>query len=82
MLLQIARTCIYDPEAPHQSVEIHLLVDSGSQRLYLSERAMKLLNLAITGEQKLSIPKFGYLKVYSIVNVNPSELIICSTHHM
>ena len=64
----------YNPEAPHHSIEIRVLLDNGSQRSYLSERAMKLLNLTITGQQKLSIATFGSNQenhqVYSVVNVN------------
>ena len=54
VLLQIARAYIYNMAAPHHFIEVRLLLDSGSQRSYLSERVMKLLQLEPTGEYQLS----------------------------
>lgn len=73
VLLQTARACIYNPAAPHHSVEVRLLLDSGSQRSYLSERARRLLQLEPTGEQQLSIATFGssqgHLRACPVVEV-------------
>ena len=59
ILLQTARTVVYNPSKPKQTVEIRILFDSGSQKSYLTERVMKLLQLKPTGGQTLSIAAFG-----------------------
>ena len=59
VLLQTARAPIYNTTTPHHSVEIRLLLDSGSQRSYLSERARRVLGLKPVGEQQLAIATFG-----------------------
>lgn len=55
------------------SLELRLLLDSGSQKSYISERAQELLHLDAMGEQSLSIATFGSyrgsMKVCLIVNV-------------
>ena len=43
ILLQTARTMVHDPLKPDIAVEVHLLFNSGSQRSYVMEWAMKLL---------------------------------------
>ena len=73
ILLQTARAVIYNPVKQKRTVEVRLLFDSGSQRSYLTERAMKLLELVPTGEQTLAIATFGatqeQTKVCPIVHV-------------
>ena len=59
ILLQTARTVIHNPSKPELATEVRLLFDGGSQRSYLTERAMKLLHLKPTGGQTLSIATFG-----------------------
>ena len=59
VLLQTARTVVCNPSNPRVSVELRLLFDSGSQRSYITERAMKMLALKPTGEQPLSISTFA-----------------------
>ena len=59
VLPHTARVHIYNAAAPHNSVKVCLLLDSDSQRSYLSERARRLLKLEPTGEQQLSIATFG-----------------------
>ena len=54
VLLQTARACIYNMAAPHHSIEVRC----GSQWAYLSEHAMKLLQLEPTGEHQHSIASF------------------------
>ena len=58
-LLQTALTVVHNPLKPKSAVQLHILFDSGSQRSYLSERAMKLLRLKATDTQTLSIVTFG-----------------------
>ena len=58
ILLQTARTVVYNPSKPKQMVEIRIRFDSGSQKSCLTERVLKLLQLKPTGEQTLSIAAF------------------------
>ena len=73
ILMQTARAIVYNPLKPKVTVEVRLLFDSGSQRSYMTERAMKLLHLEPTGEQSLLISTFGTVseqaKVYPLVSV-------------
>ena len=73
IFLQTARAVIHHPSNPHIALEVRLILDSGSQNSYISERACELLNLETVGEQSLSIATFGSdkgsRKVCPIVNV-------------
>ena len=69
ILLQTARTIIRNPSNPKLAIEARLLFDSGSQRSYLIERAMKQLQLESTGGQTLSIATFGATQVQTKVLV-------------
>ena len=73
VFLQTARAIIHHPSEPHVSLEVHLILDGGSQKSYISERARNLLKLEPIGEQSLSIVTFGSSKgntnVCPIVNV-------------
>ena len=62
ILLQTARCVLQNPKKPQKLAEIRLLLDSGSQKSYLSERAMQLLGLEPSKEQLLSIATFGSCK--------------------
>lgn len=72
-MLQTACARIYNLSQPQHPLEIRLLLDSGSQRSYLSERARAMLSLESTGDQKLSIATFGstqqHLKACPMVKV-------------
>ncbi len=59
VLLQTARASIYNPAQPQRSIEVQVLLDSGSQKSYISERAKGQLALQSTGEQYLCIATFG-----------------------
>ena len=73
VFLQTARAVIHHPSKPHVSLEVRLILDSGSQKSYISERARDLLKLEPACEQQLSITTFGSskgtTKVCPIVNV-------------
>ena len=73
VLLQTARAHIYGASNPRRSIEVRLLLDSGSQRSYLSKRASDSLELQPTGEQQLAIATFGSsrecLQTYPVVEV-------------
>ena len=59
VLLQTARAVVCNPSNPGMMIELRLLFDSGSQRSYITERAMKMLALEPTSEQFLSIATFA-----------------------
>ena len=73
VFLQTACAVIHNPSNSHVSLEIRLLLNSGSQKSYISERARELLHLDAIGEQPLSITTCGSyrgsMKVCPIVNV-------------
>lgn len=58
---------------PDTCVELRMLLDGSSQRSYVTERAVKALNLQPSSEQQLSIAAFGSArcgpKVCPIVNI-------------
>ena len=49
----LARAVIHHPSEPHVSLEVCLILDGGSQKLYISERARNLLKLEPTGDPHL-----------------------------
>lgn len=60
VLLQTAKARVYNPSSSSQPArELRVLLDSGSQRSYITERARSLLKLDSEGEQRLSIATFG-----------------------
>ena len=88
VLLQTAIVLVQNPARPEKFVELRLLLDSGSQRSYLSERAKEMLGLETIREQALSIATFGskveQLKVCPVVEVQlqlkgytSMQLILC-----
>ena len=73
VLLQTARARVYNPSRPQPAIELRVLLDSGSQRSYITERARRLLKLDAEGEQRLSIAAFRSVredpKVCAIVKI-------------
>ena len=73
VLLQTTRALAYNPEVPDSHMELRVLLDGGSQRSYMTERARRMLQVEPEGEQQLSIAAFGSErggpKVCPIVNV-------------
>ncbi len=59
VLLQTAQAVTYNLQSLETRVDLRILLDSGSQRSYVTERARRKLNLAPDGKQKLSIAAFG-----------------------
>ena len=63
----------HNPSPPHISIGVRFLLDSGSQRSYITEEARRLLKLEPSREQLLEIATFGasdgQRKVCEIVNV-------------
>ena len=64
VLLQTARASIYNPAQPQHSIEVRVLLDSGSQKSYITERARERLALQPNGEQQLCIATFGATREY------------------
>ena len=73
VLLQTVRAQLHNISRPERSVEVCLLLDSGSQRSYLSEGARRMLALEPIGEQQLSIATFGSITL----NRQSTELSRC-----
>ena len=73
VFLQTASAVIQRPGESRTCLRIRLILDGGSQRSYLSERAQNVLKLEPTGNQSLSIATFGSnksnTKVCPIVDV-------------
>ena len=59
VLLQTALVKIYNPERPQEVVRVRLILDSGSQRSYISRRAKEALHLIPEGECQLAVATFG-----------------------
>jgi hypothetical protein len=50
VLLQTARAVAYNPRIPDSRLELRILLDGGSQRSYMTERARKVLKIDAEGE--------------------------------
>ena len=59
VLLQTARATVFNPCQPDMKLEVRNLLDSGSQKSFISERARDLLNLKSRDRRSLSIMAFG-----------------------
>ena len=58
-LLQTAQVVLYSPERPSSTMKVRAVLDTGSQRLYVTEAVKKALNLELKEVQQLSIATFG-----------------------
>ena len=59
VLLQTALADVYDPLDPHSTCKARTILDSGSQRSYITARTKDTLSLRLVSEQCLSIAAFG-----------------------
>ena len=59
VLLQTAQADIYDLQKPQASMRVRVILDTGSQRSYITNRAKNALSLTLEGTQCLSIVTFG-----------------------
>ena len=59
VLLQTALTSIYNPRRPQDTLRVRLILDSGSQHSYISNRAKEALHLVPEDECQLAIAAFG-----------------------
>lgn len=54
-----ARALVFNPDDPQHSKRVCIVLDSGSQRSYITEQLKSELNLIAQGEQSMSIMTFG-----------------------
>ena len=59
VLLQTARTQIYNPDGLYSSLEVRVILDSGSQKSYITQQVRDALSLNVAYRQKMSIKTFG-----------------------
>ena len=59
VLLQTAQVVVFNPDDPQQSKQVHIVLDSGSQRSYVTKRLQTELALPTKGEQSMAIVTFG-----------------------
>ena len=59
VLLQTARSMVYNPDIPQSRMEVRAIFDLGSQRSYITNRIKDQLALTPSGEQRMSILTFG-----------------------
>ena len=62
VLLQTAQAIIYNPQKPQKSMKVRIVLDTGSQRSYITDRARCALTLSPDHKQHLSIATFGAKK--------------------
>ena len=58
-LLQTAFVITAHPEDPSEEVKLQLVIDSGSQRSYVTQRAGALLELPTANQEEIMIKTFG-----------------------
>ena len=59
VLLQTALADVYDPTNPQPTILVRMILDSGSQRSYITRQAKDALTLTPENKQYLSIAAFG-----------------------
>ena len=59
VLLQTARATVFNPGNPSLQRELRLILDSGSQRSYITDQAKETLSLRPSGKRTMSIMTFG-----------------------
>ena len=73
VLLQMAKTLVYNPQEPHNLMEVRLILDNGSQRSYVSNKVRGGLGLQSVSVETLSIKTFGATEeerqTYDVVNL-------------
>ena len=61
VLLQTAVASISRPDMPTETIKARMILDSGSQRSYVSRRLKNALNLPVINSERLEIKTFGSL---------------------
>ena len=62
VMLQTAQAHIFNPHQPQLTSEVRIILDSGSQRSYITSRVKDALSLLSEGKQQLSVITFGSTK--------------------
>jgi hypothetical protein len=58
-LLQTARATVYNPTQPEVQMRVRIVLDTGSQRSYVSSTVQNQLNLPSKGKRSMIIATFG-----------------------
>lgn len=59
VLLQTAQATVYNPHRPECKVKARIILDSGSQRTYLTDNLKNILQLPVLESKQVSIKTFG-----------------------
>ena len=59
VLLQTAQATVYNPQRPECKVKARIILDSGSQRTYLTDNLKNILQLPVLERKQVSIKTFG-----------------------
>ena len=59
VLLQTAQATVFNPDCPSKTHTVRIMMDTGSQQSYITDRAQEQLALATSGEQCMTIMTFG-----------------------
>ena len=59
VMLQTAQATVYNIGKPEHRARVHIILDSGSQRSYVTDRVKNTLRLASKGKRTMSIATFG-----------------------
>ena len=59
VLLQTAQAIVYNPQQPECKVKARIVLDSGSQRTYLTDNLKNILQLPVLEKKQVSIKTFG-----------------------
>ena len=59
MFLQTAQAVVYNPQQPEVKVRARIILDSGSQRTYLTNNLKNTLQLPTLEKKQVSIKTFG-----------------------
>ena len=62
VLLQTAQAIVFNPDCPSKKLRVRIVMDTGSQKSYVTDRVSERLTLNSAGEQCLSIVTFGALQ--------------------
>ena len=65
VLLQTAIASISRPDCPTETIKARMILDSGSQRSYVSDRLKNAINLPVIGTEQLEIKTFGNARTVS-----------------
>ena len=59
VLLQTARATAFNPDHPSRTTQVRIVMDTGSQRSYVTDSTREGLALTVVGKQRMTITTFG-----------------------